>query len=322
MYRPTTRVLTVLELLQSHQRMTGAELARRLEVSVRTARRYVEILQDLGIPVEAERGRYGAYGLRPGFKLPPLMLSEDEALAVTLGLLAVRGLGLGVAAPAVEIALAKLDRVLPLTLRDRVEAVQEVLVLHLGVPQVRPMSATVLAFSTAASEAQQVKIRYRSWSGEETERAIDPYGVVYHSGIWYVTGYCHLRDGPRIFRLDRVLSAEVCDEAGSFVLQESFDSLDFVLRSLANTPYSLPVLVTLAMTLEEARRHIPESLATLEETSEGVLMRCFTDNPNWMAAVLAGLECDFVVHEPPEVREALKHLAGRLLRMADADVAV
>src|SRR5919199_1710307 len=101
-YHPTTRVLTVLELLQSHQRLSGAELAERLEVDRRTVRRYVTMLQELGIPIEGERGRYGSYRLRPGFKLPPLMLVEDEALAVTLGLLAVRQLGLAGAGTAAE----------------------------------------------------------------------------------------------------------------------------------------------------------------------------------------------------------------------------
>src|SRR5258708_7910032 len=105
-YRPTARVLTVLELLQSHGRMTGAQLARRLEVDIRTVRNYVETLIDLGIPVEAERGRYGAYRLAPGFKLPPLRFSEDEALALTLGLKAARRMGLALTAPAVEGAVS------------------------------------------------------------------------------------------------------------------------------------------------------------------------------------------------------------------------
>jgi biotin operon repressor len=108
MYHPTTRVLTVLELLQSHQRLSGPDLARRLEVNVRTARRYITMLQDMGIPIEAERGRHGAYRLRAGFKLPPLMFNEDEALAVILGLQAARELGLAATAPAVEGALAKI----------------------------------------------------------------------------------------------------------------------------------------------------------------------------------------------------------------------
>ena len=129
MYHPTTRVLTVLELLQAHRQMSGPRLAERLEVDVRSVRRYITMLQDLGIPIEAERGRYGNYRLMRGFKLPPLMLTEDEALALTLGLLVAKRLGLTIAAPAVEGALAKIDRVLPEALRERVQAVQETLVL-------------------------------------------------------------------------------------------------------------------------------------------------------------------------------------------------
>lgn len=127
-YRPTARVLTVLELLQAHGRLTGASLASRLEVDIRTVRQYVETLRDLGIPVEAERGRYGAYRLRPGFKLPPLIFTEDEALALTLSLLLARRSGLATAAPAVEGALAKVERVLPAATRARLRAVQETVV--------------------------------------------------------------------------------------------------------------------------------------------------------------------------------------------------
>src|SRR3989441_8843941 len=128
MYHPTTRVLTVLELLQAHRQMSGPKLAERLEVDVRSVRRYITMLQDLGIPIEAERGRYGNYRLMRGFKLPPLMFTEDEALALTLGLLAARKLGLAVAAPAVEGALAKGERGLPTALGGRVQAVHETLV--------------------------------------------------------------------------------------------------------------------------------------------------------------------------------------------------
>src|SRR6266702_1618061 len=143
MYFPTTRVLTVLELLQSHARLSGPELAERLEVNTRTVRRYITMLQDLGIPVEAERGRYGTYRLRPGFKLPPLMFTEEEALALTLGLLAARKLGLGVAGPAVESAADKVERVFPATLGDRVQAVQETLVFDLTPPAVVPTSEVI-----------------------------------------------------------------------------------------------------------------------------------------------------------------------------------
>jgi predicted DNA-binding transcriptional regulator YafY len=110
MYGPTTRALTVLELLQTHRRMSGAELARRLAVDGRTVRRYIVMLEEIGIPIATERGRHGAYTLVAGYKLPPLMFSEDEALALSMGLLAARGLGLTEAATAVESAQAKLER--------------------------------------------------------------------------------------------------------------------------------------------------------------------------------------------------------------------
>ncbi|MGH2350546.1 MAG: helix-turn-helix transcriptional regulator, partial [Chloroflexota bacterium] len=107
MYHPTTRLLTLLELLQTHGSMRRDELARRLDVGERSVRRYVANLQEMGIPVVGERGRYGGYRLRPGFRLPPLMFTEDEALALILGMLALRRLGLTAAAPATEGALAK-----------------------------------------------------------------------------------------------------------------------------------------------------------------------------------------------------------------------
>src|ERR1041385_8268869 len=107
MSHPTTRVLTLLELLQSRSHLGAADIADRLEVDRRTVRRYVSALQDLGVPVESEAGRYGGYRLRPGYKLPPMMFTEEEALALSLGLLLARRLGLGDAAPAVEGAVAK-----------------------------------------------------------------------------------------------------------------------------------------------------------------------------------------------------------------------
>ena len=175
MYHPTTRLLTVLEFLQARPRMSGAEIARRLEVDRRTVRRYVTMLQDLGVPVEAERGRHGGYRLRPGYKLPPLMLTEEEALAVTLGLLVTRQVGLVAAAPAAEGALAKIERVLPLPVRERVRAVQETLGFTPLVSEPAPAaSEALLTLGSASQAARRVRLRYRSWRGEETERSVDP----------------------------------------------------------------------------------------------------------------------------------------------------
>jgi predicted DNA-binding transcriptional regulator YafY len=148
-YRPTSRVLTVLEILQSRRRISGAEIAERLGVSRRTARRYVERLRELGIPVEAERGRYGAYSLRPGFKLPPLMFTEEEALGLTLGLLAARGLGLSGVVPAVEGALAKVERVMPEALGERIRALEETVIPAITHPAELPAGEVVVTLATA-----------------------------------------------------------------------------------------------------------------------------------------------------------------------------
>jgi len=318
MYHPTTRVLTVLELLQSHRQMSGPKLAERLEVDVRSVRRYIMMLQDLGIPIETERGRYGTYRLRRGFKMPPLMFTEDEALALTLGLLAARRSGIAMTAPAVEGALAKIDRVLPEALRERVQALQETLVLDI-VSSDRSLSApgsvVVLTFSLATQQEKRVWIRYRSGQAEETERAIDPYGLIFHAGLWYTVGYCHLRQDLRVFRLDRVVQAEPLEE--TFTRPPDFDSLDHLKRSIAGMPGTWKVEVLLETTWEDAVRQIPGTMAILEQVPSGVVMRCYTQSLSWMAHYLVGLRYPLIVREPPELNDALRMLAADINRLAE-----
>jgi predicted DNA-binding transcriptional regulator YafY len=316
-YHPTTRVLAALELLQVHRQLSGAELAARLEVDRRTVRRYITMLQDLGIPIDAEQGRHGGYRLRPNFKLPPLMFTEDEALGLALGLLAARRIGFAADPIAIEAALAKIERVLPPNLREHLLALQATIALDFRESEVPPMGALVAALGAAARLGRRVRLRYRSRDRDETERLLDPYGVVYHAAIWYVVGHCHLRDDIRVFRLDRVLAAEWCDDAATFAPPPDFDSLDHVTRSLAATPRTYSVAVTLYTSPETVRRYLPASLVTLEPTPDGTLLRCTTDSPRWIAAILAGLNCDFTIHEPDELRTALRELAARLTMLAE-----
>ena len=317
MYHPTTRVLTVLELLQSRPQLTGPELAERLEVSPRTVRRYITMLQEMGIPVEAERGRHGAYRLAPGFKLPPLMLNEDEALALVLGLRLAKRLSLPVEMAAVEGALAKVERVMPVALRERVQAVQSALVVYAATPYAPPATAVVMTLSAAVRQGQRVRLRYRSYMKDESEREMDPYGVVYYGGRWFLTGYCHLRQALRTFRLDRVAAVDLC--AHTFTRPDDFDSLGHVIDSLAKSPGTFAVEVLLRLTLAHARERVAPELATLTETPEGVLLRCNVQSLNWFATVLAGLECDFVIHRPLELRQAMRKLGERLIQTSEAD---
>ncbi len=315
MYFPATRVLTILEMLQSRQRLSGPELAARLEVNTRTVRRYITMLQDLGFPIEAERGRHGYYRLRPGFKLPPLMFTEEEALGLTLGLLAVRRLGLAVAPPAVEGALAKVERVLPPILLERVRAVQETLSLTFPPVSTTPKSEILLTLCTAAQQERRVHVRYADWRGEESERDVDVYGLVYRGGYWYSTGYCHLRQDLRVFRLDRINLVET--RAETFTRPLDFDCVEYVMRSLATTPTTWPVEILLETTLAEARQMISPAVAILEETSQGVMMRCSVGNLDWLTTdYLIHLDCPFIVLQPPELREELHRLAVRIEGMA------
>ena len=312
MRRPTARVLTVLEILQA-RKMTGRELARRLEVDGRTVRRYVATLQEMGIPVEGERGRYGAYSLKRGYKMPPMLFTDEEAMGLALGLLAARGLGLAGAAPAIEGVLAKLERVMPEALRDRVRSLEDA--VSVAGPRTAARSEALLTLAGAAGERRMVRMRYRSGRSEETERAVDPYGVLHLDGYWYAVGHCHLRGGLRLFRVDRVLGAEMLEE--TFARPSGFDSPEAALRALANTPREAwSVKVLLETEAEDARRQLPPMGIGLEQTQGGTLLRCPTRNLGWMARVLAGLDCPFVVRQPDELREALERRAREISALA------
>lgn len=316
MYHPTTRVLTVLELLQAHPRLSGPELATRLEVDVRTVRRYVAMLQDLGIPIETTIGRTGGYALRPGFKLPPLMFSEDEALALTLGLLVARQLGVVAATPAAEGAIAKIDRVLPLALRDRVRALHETLTLDMAATSSAVAGTTLGTLATAAQQRQQVWLSYRSGSTVDSERLFDAYGLVAQGGHWYTVGYCHLRNDLRIFRLDRISAVTIRER--HFSRPDGFDALAYVLRSFETMPDVWDVEVVIHAALAHVQSKLPRGFAALEEHADGVLLRTSLSDLDWMARLLLTLACPLVVTKPNELRHAFARVARDAACIAQA----
>lgn len=348
MSRPTTRVLELLELLQDRGRVSGPELAERLGVDLRTVRRYVEKLGELGLPVEAERGRNGGYRLAPGWKLPPLMLSDDEAVAVVLGLLAARRDGLATTEPAVDGALEKVRRVLPVELRERVRALEGALGFsasawpshappaatppapaagaapHAGTGAHTvsspapagpwrpspPATATVLTLSDAIARERRVELGYVRRDGERSTRQLDPYGIVFHRGRWYLTGHDHSRDALRTLRLDRIEQVRLLRRAAP--PPAGFDPVDAVARSLAQAPWRWQVEVELDAPLEEVRRFVPPHFAELEQRGARVALRARVERLDGMARLLAGLGAPLRVIEPPELRDELAALAARL----------
>jgi predicted DNA-binding transcriptional regulator YafY len=312
---PTTRVLAVLELLQSRGRISGPELARRIDVDVRTLRRYIALLEELGIPITTERGRHGAYMLVAGFKLPPMMFTDAEALALSMGLLAARNLGLHAGASALASAQAKLERVLPERLKRRLHAVEASVQLepHDSM-SAQANSAALMALSHAAHESERVHLHYRSAQGEESRRDFDPYGLGFRSGAWYVVGHCHLRRGVRSFRLDRVLDVE--PRGIRFRRPAGFDVLEWLNRTIATLPRAHRVEVLLRTDLASARNQFSPAIGLFESTEDGVLLRAHTDDLAWFARQLARVPCDFEIRAPTRLRTELSSHAARLQGLA------
>jgi predicted DNA-binding transcriptional regulator YafY len=313
MYSPTTRLLSVLELLQSRRQMSGSEIAQRLEVDPRTVRRYIVMLQDMGIPVEAERGSYGSYQLRRGHRIPPLMFTDSEATALTLGLLAIREFRFPVELAAVESALAKTERVLPEKLLNQARALQETITFHLDFLPSRVDNNFVAILSSAVQQRQQVHLRYQSLDGQESERDFDPYGIVFNEGFWYTAGYCHLRRDLRTFRLDRITALESLER--TFERPEDFDVLGHVLSSLFSRQGVEQIEVLMKTTLEHARQVTSPDMGTLEETEEGVILRRAALHLEWVAFFLMCLDFPVVVIQTAGLRETLRKMASKALQM-------
>jgi predicted DNA-binding transcriptional regulator YafY len=204
-------------------------------------------------------------------------------------------------------------------MRRRVQAVEEAVRLHLATPREPPAREAITALSTAVMEQRRVVLRHRSAQGVETERRVDPYGLVYRAGRWYVVGYCHLRASLRVFRLDRVQQATVQGE--HFSRPADFDPLACVLRALAEQPGTWLVRVMLRTTFEQAWQQLPAGMATLQRRSEGVEIRISVEDLEWIARFLVNLGTPFVVIEPAALRDTLRRLATEIAVAADQEVA-
>lgn len=314
-------MLALLEILQAGGTRTVADLAARLGVDERTVRRYAEHLTALDIPVRSIRGRYGGYRLAPGFRMPPLMLTDEEALAVLLGLVAGRRAGLvSTSVAAMESAAAKVRRVLPDTLSRRLDALLDTTEFTTRPrPTTTPETSTLLLLAEAARHRTPVALTYTAWNGRQSNRTLHPYGLVAHSGRWYVTGADSTSGQIRTFRLDRVDSAT--ESTGTFTVPTDFDPTTHVLTGLAEVPRPHQVSLRVEATPDHLRTHLPPSVATitpLPTTPTWSRVQLHTERLDWLPALLARIDRPFVIEQPQSLRTHIHALAKRLTNSADA----
>ncbi|ADV84318.1 helix-turn-helix transcriptional regulator [Terriglobus saanensis] len=319
MYDPIMRVFTVLEILQTRDHVTGAELAERLEVDLRTVQRYIVRLKDLGIPISSSSGVGGAYRLRPGYRLPPLLLTNEEAFALALGLRALRQVGLAAFAPATEGALAKLGRVLPETLRESIRTVEDVVSMEPS-PWVVPASVeSLIGASTAIRTGQCIRFGYQSHNETTSHREIEPYAVMHTDGRWYLIGHCLSRQAMRTFRLDRLTNLEIC--TATFQPPTSFDARRYLAEHMPFVQSDYQIDVWIDMPIEEANRSFALWRVATEAHEGGTRLRCGRDHLEMFAAVLLSMRRRIVVHSPSELRETFRELARLAIQVADGPCA-
>lgn len=311
----SVRLLRLLALLQSRPSWPGGTLAERVGVTPRTLRRDVARLRELGYPVEATPGRYGGYRLVAGGAMPPLVLEDEEAVAVALGLRAAAGTMPGVEDHAL-LALAKIEQVLPARLRERIREVAEATVRLGGIATPYPgvQVATLVVLARARQGSERVRFVYRDGSGRESERHIDPYQLVHAGRRWYLVAWDRDREDWRSFRVDRM--SQVKPTGMRFSVRPSPDAGALVAEGVAVRAYRLHALVLLELPLDEARLLVPPTVAILEADGDRTRLRIGADEPEWIAHFLAGLPCPFVVEEPEEVRRAVDELGARLRAFA------
>lgn len=310
----SSRLLNLLSLLQARRDWPGGELAARLEVSRRTVRRDVDRLRRLGYPIESLSGPAGGYRLAAGTAMPPLLLDDEEAIAIAVGLrTAAQASVAGIEETSVR-ALVKLEQVLPKHLRRRVRAFGAVTAtLPGGGPQIDPGALTTVA--SACRDRQRLRFGYEGRDGERTRRLVEPHALVALGRRWYLVAWDCGRVDWRTLRLDRVERPAAA--GGRFEERElpgGADPGEFVAANIAGAPSRYEARVKVHLAAEELRR-MPWLGGEVRELRGGRSELVVSeDDLDWLAMKIAMLGADFEVDGPPELREKLAEIGGRIER--------
>ncbi len=315
MLQTSARLLRLLSLLETRRDWTGADLAERLGVTARTVRTDVGKLRELGYPVEAAPGVQGGYRLGAGAQLPPLLLDDDEAVAVAVGLRTATGVA-GIAETSVR-ALAKLEQVLPSRLRHRVQTLQAATV---SVPGVGPaVDADVLtAISAAIRASERLRFDYTSHLREPSRRDVEPHRLVSWGRRWYLVAWDTTRDDWRTFRVDRMTPK--VPNGPRFTPREppEGDVARFVQHSVGAATWRFHARVRLHAPAGHVRARLPFAVDVTPEGPDRCVAEVGSDNAQMLGLYLGLLEVDFEVLDAPELAAELAKTGERFLRAANA----
>jgi predicted DNA-binding transcriptional regulator YafY len=305
------RMLTLLALLQHRPSWTGSELASRVGVTERTVRRDIDRLRELGYPVEASPGVSGGYQLGRGGKLPPLLLGDDEAMAVALGLRGtVDGSVTGLEEAAVSV-LTRLEHLLPQHLATRVRQLHEA-TAQVGGPASERVRATVLvALGQACARRERIRFAYADRSGTPSDRLVEPYRLVRVGPRWYLVANDVDRSDWRTFRLDRVSGLETVGT--TFTFDDPPDAVELVRRGLRVRVWPYEARLRVNASVDEVTQMIPTALAAAESSGSWTVVEVGSTSLERMVRYLAGLPVACEVLDPPELRAALRRHAERVV---------
>ncbi|WP_327427623.1 helix-turn-helix transcriptional regulator [Streptomyces sp. NBC_01236] len=316
MLETSARLLRLLSLLQAHREWSGADLADRLGVTPRTVRRDVDRLRELGYPVNASPGTGGGYQLGAGAELPPLLLDDDEAVAVAVGLRTAAGQGIeGIGETSVR-ALAKLEQVLPHRLRRRVGALNAFTVPMLRGPQPSAVDPGVLTeLANACRDSERLRFEYRDHVGAATRRTVEPHRLVCTERRWYLVGWDVERDDWRTFRVDRITPKPPHGPRFPPRTPPAEDLAAYVAKGVSTRAYASHALVRLFVPLEEAAERISPSDGTLEaEGNDSCVLRTGAASLDVMVIHVMLMDFEFEIIEPDEFTEAIRTARDRLSR--------
>ncbi|MFD6301062.1 helix-turn-helix transcriptional regulator [Streptomyces sp. NPDC060235] len=316
MLETSARLLRLLSLLQAHREWSGADLAGRLGVTPRTVRRDVDRLRELGYPVHASPGTGGGYQLGAGAELPPLLLDDDEAVAVAVGLRTAAGQGIEGIGEASVRALAKLEQVLPNRLRRRVGALNSFTVPMLRGPEPSAVDPGVLTdLANACRDSERLRFEYRDHGGSSTRRTVEPYRLVCTERRWYLVAWDVERDDWRTFRADRITPRPPHGPRFPPRTPPAEDLAAYVSRGVSTRAYATHAVVRLLVPLERAAERISPSAGTLEAEGESsCLLRTGAANLDVMVIHVMLMGFEFEIVEPAELTESIRTARDRLSR--------